>query len=97
MSAGEQIHSECVKQPRWTFQQLLQAAPHHVDVLNAHKLEANVGVVVLILVAFARRSVGERIQLQESGEIKRHRVFKGDTQPFQVQFGSWVMKCCLLK
>lgn len=38
-----------------------------MDVLDAHELEADVGVVVLILVAFARRSVGQRVQLAVRG------------------------------
>lgn len=44
-----------------TFQQLLEAGPHDVDVLDAHKLEADVGVVVLVFVTFTRRSVGQRV------------------------------------
>lgn len=41
-----------------TFKELLKAGPHYVDVFNADKLEANVWVVVLVLVAFTCRSVG---------------------------------------
>lgn len=48
-----------------TFQQLLQAGPHYVDVLDADKLEANVGVVVLVLIAFTCCSVSQRVQLQD--------------------------------
>lgn len=55
-----------------TFQQLLEAGPHDVDVLDAHELEADVGVVVLVFVAFARRSVGQRVQLHRD-EVKSKR------------------------
>lgn len=47
-----------------TFQQLLQAGPHDVDVLNADELETNVGVVVLVLVAFTCCAVRQGVQLQ---------------------------------
>lgn len=47
-----------------TFQELLEAAPHDVDVFDADELEADVGVVVLVLIALARRSVGQRVELQ---------------------------------
>lgn len=53
-----------------TFQQLLKTGPHDVDVLDANELEADVGVVVLVFVAFARRSVGQRVQLRR-GEGKK--------------------------
>lgn len=39
------------------FKQLLQAGPHYVDVFNADKLEADVGVIVLVLIAFTCCSI----------------------------------------
>lgn len=66
-----------------TFQQLLQAGPHDVDVLDAHELEADVGVVVLIFVAFARRSVCQRVQLHR-GEMTKS---KGELLPTQFSLG----------
>lgn len=50
---------------KWlTFQHLLQAVPHDVDVLYPDELELDVGVIVLILVAFPRRAVCHGVQLQ---------------------------------
>lgn len=46
-----------------TFKKLLKTGSHDVDVFDPHKLEADVGVVILVLVALPRRSVGQRIQL----------------------------------
>lgn len=46
-----------------TVDELLLAAPHHVDVLDADELQSDVRVVVLILVAFSRRPIGHRVQL----------------------------------
>lgn len=54
-----------------TLEQLLKAGPHHVDVLDAHELEADVGVVVFVLVAFARRSVRQRVQLRGEGNERQ--------------------------
>lgn len=60
-----------------TFLQLLEAGPHDVDVLDAHELEADVGVVVLVFVAFARRSVRQRVQLHREEEEGSGGVNKG--------------------
>lgn len=49
-----------------TFQHLLLAVSHHVDVLNADELEFNVGVVVFIFVALSCSPVCERVQLEET-------------------------------
>lgn len=46
-----------------TFQELLQTSPHHMDVLNPNKLEADVRVVVLVLIAFPCCTVRQRVQL----------------------------------
>lgn len=56
-----------------TFLQLLEAGPHDVYVLDAHELEADVGVVVLVFVAFARRSVRQRVQLHRDEGGKKTR------------------------
>lgn len=37
-----------------------------MDVLNAHKLEADVGVVVLVFVALPRRTIRQRVQLPKN-------------------------------
>ena len=42
---------------------LLQTVAHHVYVLDAHEVELNVRVVVLVLVAFALRLVRHRVDL----------------------------------
>lgn len=47
-----------------TVNDLLLAVPHHVDVLDADELQFDVGVVVLVLIAFSSRPVGHRIQLE---------------------------------
>lgn len=62
------------RRSRPTFLQLLEAGPHDVDVLNAHELEADVGVVVLVFVAFARRSVRQRVQLHRDEGGKKTRA-----------------------
>lgn len=54
-----------------TFQQFLQAAPHYVDVFDADKLEADVGVVVLVFVAFTCCPISQCIQLQDGGKKKK--------------------------
>lgn len=41
-----------------TFQEFLHAASHHMDVLNAHEPEANVGIVVFIFISLPSCSVG---------------------------------------
>lgn len=41
-----------------TFQKFLQAAPHYVNVFDANELEADVGVVVLVFIAFTCGAVG---------------------------------------
>lgn len=40
-----------------------------MDVLNAHKLEADVGVVVLVLIAFPRRAIRQRVQLAMKNKL----------------------------
>ena len=47
-----------------TFHEFLQAAPHHMDVLNAHEPEASVGIVVFVFIPLPSYSVGQGIQLQ---------------------------------
>lgn len=37
-----------------------------MDVLDADELEFNVGVVVFVLIAFARRPVGDRVELRQT-------------------------------
>lgn len=39
-----------------------------MDVFDANKLEADVGVVVLVLIAFTCCAIGECIQLQDRGK-----------------------------
>lgn len=47
-----------------------------MDVFNANKLEADVGVVVLILVAFTCCSVSERVQLQDRKKKQKNNTFE---------------------
>lgn len=49
-----------------TFQHLLLAVSHYVDVLNADELEFNVGVIVFIFVALSCSPVCERVQLEKT-------------------------------
>lgn len=49
--------------PPLTIDNFLLAAPHHMNVLNADEQQLDVGVVVLVLIAFPRCSVGHGIQL----------------------------------
>ena len=44
-----------------------------MDVLDPHKLKADVGVVIFILIAFTSCSVGHGIQLQRGRKINTHR------------------------
>lgn len=53
MRMNQKIHTSASQ----TFQKLLQTSPHHMDVLNAHKLEADIRVVVFILIAFPCRTI----------------------------------------
>lgn len=46
-----------------TINDLLLAAPHHMDVLDPNELQFDVGVVVLILVAFSCGFICHGIQL----------------------------------
>ena len=46
-----------------TIDDLLLAAPHHVNVFDADELQLDVGVVVLVLVAFPCCSVRHGVQL----------------------------------
>lgn len=47
-----------------TVDDLLLAAPHHVDVLNANEVQLDVGVMVLVLIAFTCGSVRHGVQLR---------------------------------
>lgn len=44
-----------------TVNDSLLAVPHHVDVFNANELQLDVGVVILVLVAFTRRSISHGV------------------------------------
>lgn len=44
-----------------TFQELLQAVPHHVDIFYADEFEANVIIVIFVLIALPSSSVGHGI------------------------------------
>lgn len=53
-----------------TFQQFLQAAPHHMDVLYANEFKTNVLIIIFILIALPSSSVGHGIQLANSRSRK---------------------------
>lgn len=46
-----------------TVNDFLLAVPHHMNVFNADELQFNIGVVILILIAFTRCSICHRVQL----------------------------------
>lgn len=46
-----------------TVNDFLLAVPHHMNVLNADELQLDVGVIVLVLVAFTRGSICHGVQL----------------------------------
>ena len=52
----------------YTFQHLLQAASHHVDVLDSDKLKADVGIVALVLITLPCSSVSQGVQLEGGRE-----------------------------
>lgn len=65
---GLQTHMHTQKTDRHTHTLLtvddfLLAAPHHMNVFNADELQLDVGVVVLVLVAFTCCSIGHSVQL----------------------------------
>lgn len=57
-----------------TFQQFLQAAPHHVDVLYANEFKTNVFIIIFILIALPSSSVGHGIQLANSRSRKEKKI-----------------------
>ena len=50
-----------------TFQEFVQAAPHHVDVLDSQEVEFRVGVKLLVLITFTLGSIHDGIQLGGNG------------------------------
>lgn len=60
-----------IRQRSQTFQKLLQTSSHHMNILDAHKLEADIRVVVLILIAFPCRTICQCIQLQKHKKCLR--------------------------
>lgn len=50
---------------RRTVQQLLEAGPHHMNVLYPQELELDVCVMVVILIAFTSRLIGHGINLKQ--------------------------------
>lgn len=52
-----------------TLQQFLQAVSHDVDVFNPLEVESDIGIVVLILVAFSCRTVCHCIQLTNTKDF----------------------------
>lgn len=49
-----------------TFQHLLLAVSHDMDVLDADELEFNVGIIVLVFISLPCSSVRDGIQLQRN-------------------------------
>lgn len=54
---------------RRTVQQLLEAGPHHMNVLYPQELELDVCVMVVILVAFTSRLIGHGINLKQYQDV----------------------------
>lgn len=54
---------------RRTVQQLLEAGPHHMNVLYPQELELDVCVMVVILVAFTSRFIGHGINLKQYQDV----------------------------
>lgn len=61
-----------IRQQSQTFQKLLQASSHHMNILDAHKLEADIRVVVLILIAFPCRTIRQCVQLRKHKKCLRN-------------------------
>ena len=53
---------QMINQP--TFHDLLETGAHDVNVLNAHKLELDIRVEVLVLISFSSRPVGHGVYLR---------------------------------
>lgn len=64
--SGSVTSHESVKaliQRSLTVNDLLLAVPHHMNVFNANELQLDVGVVILILVAFSSCSISHCVEL----------------------------------
>ena len=48
-----------------TFEYFLETAAHRVDIFNGAEFELHVGIVVLVLVAFASGTIGNSVDLAD--------------------------------
>lgn len=55
-----------------TLQQFLQAVSHDVDIFNSLEVEPDIGVVVLILIAFTSCAVRHCIQLAKTKNVQKY-------------------------